>query len=153
MVGVVCPYCKEGLEQDPTIRCIQCQTRHHKVCWLENESHCAVFSCEGQNAARIRSQGNVLLILWCLLNYALHLTLRFIGELTEPIPLADMWIVIILEAAILVTGGLVIRSRTSSEAFRTFGLLLFACNALFLSLLASHSIAYGFERLNALIRL
>ena len=71
----------------------------------------------------------------------------------DAVPVADLWIVLMVETFIVGSGFVVIRLRASSEAIRTFGQLLFACNALFLSLLSSHYVAYGFERLNAVIRL
>ncbi len=91
--------------------------------------------------------------LWCLLNYALHLSLRLIGQLTGPIPLQDVFIVGILETVVIASGVMVLRGRSAIEPVRTIGILLFSGNALFLSLLFSHSVAHGFERLNALIRL
>lgn len=153
MGEIVCPYCKEGLNKYPQLRCTHCNTRHHQICWTENENHCAVFSCVGNSAIRGRNRANQLLIIWCLFNYGLHLALRFVGELMDAVPVADLWIVLMVETFIVGSGFVVIRLRASSEAIRTFGQLLFACNALFLSLLSSHYVAYGFERLNAVIRL
>ena len=153
MSEIVCPYCKEGLYTSSLIRCLRCNTQHHRICWLENTNHCAVFSCAGERPTCRIGNAKLLLLLWCVMNYGLHLALRFIGQSTDSLGLSDIAILLTLEASILITGWFVIRTRSTSEAGRTFGLLLFSCNALFLSFLTSHYVVYGFERLNALIRL
>lgn len=152
MGEVICPFCKSGLDE-PGVRCTQCGTRHHRVCWLEYGGRCSVFSCYGRlPITRNAKSGNILLALWCLLNYGLHLILRFVGQLTGPVPLQDIFLVLLIEGLVIGTGCVAIRMR-SNEPLKVLGLLLFAGNGLFLSFLFSHYAAYGFESLNALIRL
>ena len=155
MGAVLCPYCKAGLEESAIVRCIQCNTVHHNVCWLEYGNRCSVFSCQGrQPAIRKKQEGStLLLILWCVMNYALHLCLQLIGQWTGPIPVPDVFIVVLLEAIVLVTGWISLKRRRAAEPVRTAGILLFSGNALFVSFLFLHWIAHGFQRLNALIRL
>ncbi len=94
MGEVICPYCKEVLQEGAVIRCLQCRTRHHSICWLEYGNHCSVFSCQGKHSTTGRkTESSILLIAWCLMNYTLHLALRFVGQLTGPVPLADVFIV------------------------------------------------------------
>jgi hypothetical protein len=155
MGEVLCPFCKAALNDGAIVRCLQCNTEHHRVCWLEYGNRCSVFSCQPRQVIvrKIPAETAFVMILWCVMNYALHLSLSFIGELTEPIPLPDVIIVALLEAIVIGTGWILLRRWRTSEPARTAGILLFSGNALFVSLLFSHFITHGFERLNALIRL
>ena len=40
-----CPYCRETIKGEDTIRCPSCGTPHHKACFAENGG-CTVFGCE-----------------------------------------------------------------------------------------------------------
>lgn len=155
MGEVICPYCKARVSGgSDVVCCLKCGTRHHRVCWLEYGNHCSVFSCKGSLPAFHRSTSlNILLIIWCLLNYGLHLSLRFIGEVTDPFVISDVWIVLVMEVIVIGTGLVALKIREASDSVRTISLLLFSGNALFVSLLFSHYITHGFEQLNALIRL
>ena len=155
MSEVLCPYCKAGLKESAIVRCIQCSTMHHTVCWLEYGNRCSVFSCNGSQPVMRKGRGGstLLLVLWCVMNYSLHLCLQFIGKWTGPVPVPDVFIVVLLESIVIVTGWITLKQWNASEPVRTAGLLLFSGNALFVSLLFSHWIAHGFERLNAMIRL
>jgi len=136
------------------IRCLKCGTRHHRVCWFEYGNHCSVFSCQGKFAAfHKKTSLDIILIIWCLVNYALHLSLRFIGEVTGSFAISDVWIVVAMEMIVIGTGWIVVRARAASDSVRTISLLLFSGNALFVSFLFSHYVTHGFEQLNALIRL
>src|SRR5687767_13210974 len=126
MGEVICPFCKASLQESAIIRCLRCGTGHHNICWLENAGHCSVFSCGGQQVrARKKYESNILLAIWCLMNYALHLSLRFIGRWTTELPVEDIVIVAILESSVLATGWMVMKARSASESVRTIGLLLF----------------------------
>jgi Prokaryotic RING finger family 1 len=155
MGEILCPYCKAAVSGgSDVIRCLQCGTRHHRVCWLEYGNHCSVFSCQGKFVGfRNNTRSNIILIIWCLVNYALHLGLRFIGEVTDSFALSDVFIVVVMEIIVIGTGLMAVRTRVSSESVRTVSLLLFSANTLFVSLLFSHYVTHGLEQLNALIRL
>lgn len=155
MGEIICPYCKARVNGgSDVVCCLKCGTRHHRICWLEYGNHCSVFSCKGSlPASHKKTSLNIILIIWSLLNYVLHLSLRWIGELTDFFTISDVWIVVTMEMIILATGWIVIRTRSASDSVRTLSLLLFSSNALFVTLLFSQYITYGFEYLNALIRL
>ena len=155
MGEVICPYCKARLSGgSDVVCCLRCGTRHHRVCWLEYGSHCSVFSCKGSLPAfHKRTPLNIILIIWSLFNYGLHLSLRLIGELTDSLAISDIWILLILELIVIGTGLVALKIRAASDSVRTISLLMFSGNALFVSLLFSHYITRGFEQLNALIRL
>lgn len=156
MGEVICPYCKSTVMSRgwDVVSCLKCGTRHHRVCWSEYDNQCSVFSCQGKiSAFRKKTSFDTILIVWCLVNYAAHLSLRWIGEVTDFLPMQDVWIVVALEMIVIITGWIVIRSRVASDSVRTISLLLFSGNALFVSLLFSEYIIYGFEHLNGLIRL
>jgi hypothetical protein len=155
MGEVVCPYCKARVSGGPdVVCCLKCGTRHHKVCWLEFGNHCSVFSCKGSLPSfHKKTSFNIILIIWSLLNYGLHLSLRLLGEVTDSFAISDVWIVLVMELIVIGTGLAALRIRAASDSVRTISLLLFSGNALFVSLLSSHYITHGFEYLNAIIRL
>ena len=155
MPELICPYCKSGLRKgSDTIRCLRCDTRHHWICWMEHGNHCSVFSCPGSLIKiRVRKRTDFPILLWCLLNYALHLGLRYAGILNDNLSLPDAVIVVSLESLVVATGIAVLRNRMASDSARSFGTLLFSSNALFLFFLFTYFIAHGFQGLNALIRL
>ncbi len=155
MGEVVCPYCKAAVSGGPeVVCCLRCGTRHHRVCWLEYGNHCSVFSCQGKFPGfKIKTRSDILLIMWCLMNYALHLSIRFIGEITDSFATTDLWIVVALEMFVIGSGWIALRMRAASDSARTVSLLLFSGNALFISMVFSHYVTHGFEQLNALIRL
>jgi hypothetical protein len=46
--ATLCPYCREEVQGTiRRIRCAQCGTTHHEICWQENDSRCAIFQCAG----------------------------------------------------------------------------------------------------------
>jgi hypothetical protein len=155
MGEVLCPYCKAALKDSAIVRCLQCSTEHHSVCWLEYGNRCSVFSCQPAQLVirKIPAESAVMMVLWCVMNYALHLSLGFIGEWTSWIQVSDVFIVALLEGIVIGTGWFLFQRWRTSEPARTAGILLFSGNALFVSFLLSHFIAHGFDRLNALIRL
>jgi hypothetical protein len=155
MGEILCPYCKAGLSDVAIVRCMQCNTVHHNICWLEYGSRCSVFSCDSrQSAIRKRKSGATLLLgVWCIMNYALHLSLQLIGQLTASLRVPDVFVVVLLEALVMGTGWLLLVRWRTSDPMQTAGFLLFSGNALFISWLFSHFVAYGFDGLNALIRL
>jgi hypothetical protein len=155
MGEVVCPYCKATVGGgSDVVCCLKCGTRHHRLCWLEYGNHCSVFSCKGNFPIfHKKTSLDIILIIWCFVNYGLHLSLRFIGEVTHPFAISDVWIVLAMELIVIATGWIVLRTRMASASVLTMSLLLFSGNALFVSLLLSHYITHGFEQLNALIRL
>jgi hypothetical protein len=156
MNTVVCPYCKAELKNGLTVVCcIDCQTAHHYVCWREHGDRCSVFSCAGHSIAipTLRRNFDLLIFLWCGLNYALHLGLRLIGTATDSLSIPDVLIVVSLETLILLAGAWFVRSRCVSNSSRTMGLLLFSGNSLFLIYVLSHWAIQGFTSVNALIRL
>src|SRR6185295_17761397 len=44
---LICPYCREALSLQIGVRCAGCDTAHHEICWAENDFHCSVFYCPG----------------------------------------------------------------------------------------------------------
>ena len=155
MGDILCPYCKAAVSGgSDAVRCLKCSTRHHRGCWVEYGNHCSVFSCQGKfSGVRKQTRSNVILIIWCLANYAAHLSIRLIDEVTNSFPTSDLFIVVSLELILILTGLIALKIRAASDSVRTISLLLFSGNVLFVSLLFSHYVTYGFEQLNALVRL
>jgi hypothetical protein len=121
---------------------------------MEHGNHCSVFSCQGHLIKiRVRRKTDTWILLWCLLNYAVHLGLRYAGVVSHSLRLPDVAVIVLLELLIVATGVFVLRNRTASESARSFGALLFSSNALFLLFLFGQLMALGAQGLNALIRL
>jgi hypothetical protein len=152
---VVCPYCKSGVGGgSDVIRCLECGTRHHWVCWSEHANHCSVFSCQGNFIkVRVRKKSDLSLLLWCIANYAIHLGLPYFGHLRYSLHLWDVGIVAILETLLLGSGLILLRNRRASQPARSFGALLFSSNAAFALFLLAQLMLRGPYGLNALIGL
>jgi len=121
---------------------------------MEHNNHCSVFSCQGSLIRiRVRRKTDFSILLWCILNYALHLGVHFAGLMDASFKFPDAALVVLLEMLMVTTGIFVLRNRTASESARSFGSLLFASNALFLLFLFEQLITRGAQGLDALIRL
>jgi hypothetical protein len=155
MMEVVCPYCKSSVGKgSDVIRCLECGTRHHWICWTEHGNHCSVFRCQGNlTKIRFRKKSDTLLLLWCLLNYCIHLALPYFGRFRYAFHLSDAAIVALLEIMILATGSLLIKSRKVSRPARSFGVLLYSSNVLFAMFLLIEFALRGPYGLDALMRL